>query len=76
MLIQDQLPWDQVNDENLSFFKAIGVNYLTINPAPDLSDGADRTDYWIAMRKLAESHGLKLHAVTQPGCGRHPNPGI
>ena len=67
MLIQDQLPWDQVNDENLSFFKAIGVNYLTINPAPDLSDGADRTDYWIAMRKLAESHGLKLQNTACPG---------
>ena len=67
MLIQDQLPWDQVNDENLSFFKAIGVNYLTINPAPDLRDGADRTDYWIAMRKLAESHGLKLQNTACPG---------
>ena len=67
MLIQDQLPWDQVNDENLSFFKAIGVDYLTINPAPDLRDGADRTDYWIAMRKLAESHGLKLQNTACPG---------
>ena len=34
MFIQDQLPWEQVNDENLTFFKAIGVDYLTINPAP------------------------------------------
>src|SRR5262245_19067015 len=25
MTIQDQLPWDQVTDENLAFFKAIGV---------------------------------------------------
>lgn len=60
MFIQDQLPWDQVNDENLAFFKAIGVDYLTIYPAPDVQDGADRTDYWLAMKKLAESHGLKL----------------
>jgi mannonate dehydratase len=67
MFIQDQLPWEQVNDENLSFFKAIGVDYLTINPAPDLSDGADRTDYWRAMRRLAESHGLKLQNTACPG---------
>jgi mannonate dehydratase len=67
MFIQDQLPWDQVNDENLSFFKAIGVDYLTINPAPDLSDGADRSDYWLAMRRLAESHGLQLMNTASPG---------
>jgi mannonate dehydratase len=60
MLIQDQLPWDRVNDENLSFLKAIGVDYLAIHPAPDMRDGADRTEYWLAMRRLAEQHGLKL----------------
>lgn len=67
MFIQDQLPWEQVNDANLSFFKAIGVDYLTINPAPDLRDGADRSDYWLAMRRLAESHGLKLMNTASPG---------
>src|SRR5262245_18151394 len=67
MFIQDQLPWDQVNDENLSFFKAIGVDYLTINPAPDLRDGVDRTDYWRAMRRLAEAHGLQLRNTACPG---------
>lgn len=67
MFIQDQLPWEQVNDENLSFFKAIGVDYLTINPAPDLRDGADRSDYWLAMKRLAEKHGLKLMNAASPG---------
>jgi mannonate dehydratase len=65
--IQDQLPWDQVNDENLSFFRAIGVEYLAINPAPDTSDGRDRTEYWLHLRELAEAHGLKLNNVAQPG---------
>jgi mannonate dehydratase len=67
MFIQDQLPWDKVNDENLAFFKAIGVDYLTIYPAPDLSDGADRTDYWRAMRRMAEQHGLQLINTAAPG---------
>lgn len=67
MFIQDQLPWDKVNDENLAFFKAIGVDYLGIYPAPDLSDGADRTDYWRAKRRLAEKHGLKLMNTAAPG---------
>jgi mannonate dehydratase len=67
MFIQDQLPWEQVNDANLAFFKAIGVDYLTINPAPDLRDGADRSDYWLAMKKMAEAHGLKLQNTACPG---------
>ena len=66
MFIQDQLPWDKVNDENLAFFKAIGVDYLTIYPALDLSDGADRTDYWRTMRRMAEAHGLQLVNTAAP----------
>jgi mannonate dehydratase len=67
MTIQEHLAWNQVNDENLSFFKAIGVDYLAVNPAPDASDGQDRTEFWREMRGLVESHGLKLHNVAQPG---------
>lgn len=67
MTIQDQLHWEQVNDENLSFLKAIGVDYLTVYPAPDVSDGRDRTEYWLRLRELAESHGLKLNNTAQPG---------
>ena len=63
MTIQDQLGWEQVNDENLSFFKAIGVDYLTVNPPPDMSDGQDRTEFWQNMRQLVEKHGLKLQNV-------------
>jgi D-mannonate dehydratase len=63
MRIQEQLPWDQVNDETLSFFKAISVDYLTIYPTFDLRDGQDRTDYWQKMQRLAETHGLKLNNV-------------
>jgi mannonate dehydratase len=67
MIIQEQLRWDQVNDENLAFYKAIGVDYLAIYPAPDMRDGADRTSYWQQMRRLAESHGLKLHNIATNG---------
>jgi mannonate dehydratase len=67
MTIQEQLRWDQVNDENLSFFKAIGVDYVTVNPAMDVSDGVDRTEFWRDMKKLVESHGLKLTNVAQTG---------
>jgi mannonate dehydratase len=63
MTIQDQLPWDQVTDENLAFFKAIGVDYLTIYPPPDLRSLGDGSDYWRRTRDLVESHGLKWRNV-------------
>jgi len=66
MKIQEHLSWNQVNDENLSLFKAIGVDYLTVYPSPDMSDGQDRTEFWTNMRNLAESHGLQLYNVGQP----------
>lgn len=67
MFIQDQLPASEVNDENLRFFKAIGVDYLTIYPPPDLADEPAYATYFSGMRKLAESHGLKLHNIAMGG---------
>ena len=67
MLIQEQLQWDQVNDENLSILKAIGVDCLTIYPVPDtMREGKDSTEDLNDMRKLAEKHGLVL---TNVACG-------
>ena len=67
MTIQEYLAWNQVNDENLSFLKAIGVDYLAVYPAPDMSDGEDRTQFWLKMRDFVESYGLKLQNVGQHG---------
>ena len=63
MTIQEHLSHDQINDDNLRFLKAIGVDYLSIHPSPPAWDGQDRLDYWKAMRRLAESHGLRLTNV-------------
>jgi len=67
MFIQDQLPADRVNDENLSFFKAIGVDYLTVYPPPAFHDIGEMSDYFIKIKKLAESHGLRFYNVAAPG---------
>ena len=68
MKIQEQLPWNQVDDETLSYFKAIGVDYLTIYPTPDvLSDGRDRLQDWLRYRDRAEAHGLELRNVASKG---------
>lgn len=64
MTIQEQLPWDQVDDETLAYLRAIGVDYLTIYPTPeDLSDGKDRLQYWKDRVGQAESHDLVLRNV-------------
>ena len=77
MTIQEQLPWHQVDDETLSYFKAIGVDYLTINPTPDtLSDGKDRLQDWLRYRDLAESNGLILQNVATTGWVIVSTPGL
>ena len=67
MKIQEQLAWNQVTDENLSFYKAIGVDYLTIYPSEDMRDGVDRTDLWKQRVQMVESHGLELYNVASGG---------
>ena len=67
MFIQDQLTAGRVNDDNLQFYKAIGVDYLTIYPPPEFDSGEEYTTYYALMRKLAESHGLKLQNIAIKG---------
>lgn len=77
MFIQDALPAHRIDDENLSFFKAIGVDYLTVDPAPlaasgqhaepALSDPREMRDYFLRTRALVESHGMKLQNIVLTG---------
>ncbi len=64
MIIQEHIAWDQATDENLRFFKAIGVDCISLHPPPlEIKDGADRLEFWKETRKRIESHGLKLNCV-------------
>ena len=64
MTIQEHLAWNAINDDNLSLLKAIGVDYVTINPPPpDLRDGSDRSEFWKGLQKQVASHGMKLNNV-------------
>ena len=75
MYIQDLLGWDQFTDENLSFFKAIGIDYLCLDiramhrteSALDLRDGRNHTDFFAAARDKVASHGLELHSIFMAG---------
>lgn len=65
--IQEQLPHTRLDDETLAFFKALGVDYVAVNPAPDMRDGEDRREYWAWARTLVESHGMRLQNVAATG---------
>ena len=67
MKIQEQLPHTRLDDETLSFYKSLGVDDITVQPAPEMRDGVDRTDYWRAARRLVESHGMQLTNVAATG---------
>lgn len=67
MYIQDQLPADRVNDENLQFFRAIGVDYLTIYPPPVLDTYQAYVDYFSNMKRLAEKNGLVFKNIAIKG---------
>src|SRR5687767_14048463 len=67
MRIQEQLPHTKLDHDTLSFFRALGVDCVEVNPAPDMRDGADRMDYWRSARNLVESHGMQLTNVAARG---------
>ena len=77
MYIQDQLGYQALTDENLAFFKAIGVDYLTINPPPfapmpiaageRLETRAQMTEFLRRIKERAEGHGLRLYNIALTG---------
>ena len=62
MTIQDHLSLEGINDDNLSIFKAIGVDYVAVMHPPPPQPG-DRADIWRDIRKKVESHGMKFNNV-------------
>ena len=68
MYIQDQLPSDRLSEENLSYYKAIGVDYLTIYPLPAaITAYPAMVDYLQSVRKMAEKHGLRFYNAAMGG---------
>ena len=68
MYIQDQLPHSRLSEDNLSYYKAIGVDYLTIYPLPpELLDYAAMVDYLHMVRSMAERHGLRFYNASMGG---------
>jgi mannonate dehydratase len=72
MRIQDQLNHAHVNDEDLAFYRAIGVDDLTVYPPPfggaeGLHTRAEMAGYLQTVRRQAESHGLRFTNIAMGG---------
>ncbi len=72
MRIQDQVNHAHLTDENLAFYRAIGVDDLTIYPPPfghhgDLQTRAEMADYLKGVRRQAENHGLIFTNIALSG---------
>ncbi len=67
MIIQEQLAWNQVNEDNLKFLKALGADCLAVYPSMDLRDGQDRRGYWQEIKDMVEGQGLKLTNTASGG---------
>lgn len=63
MKLMDHLHWEDIDDENLNFFKAIGVDCLLAHLPGELADGRDPTDEMRRVKKFVEDHGLELYAI-------------
>ena len=75
MYIQDQLNWSELNDETLSFYRALGVDMVCLNiwsmsredPSLDLKDGRDKTHFFEKAKAKVASHGMALNAIFMGG---------
>ncbi|MDP6114926.1 MAG: mannonate dehydratase [Planctomycetota bacterium] len=75
MTIQDWLSWTQLDDERLSFYKAIGVDMICLDirsmhrddPSLDLRDGRDSTGFFLEAKAKVESHGMELFSIFMAG---------
>lgn len=74
MYIQDQIRWDQLDDEILNFYRAIGVDMIHLELRGGVStvgagigealrNGVDCTAQFEQAREKIEAHGMKLNNV-------------
>ena len=64
MKLQDQLHrWSDITDENLRFFKQIGVDYVVVMSPPSVEAGGDPTKDLEMANALVSSHGMRLYVI-------------
>lgn len=61
--IYETLGWDQVNHENISFFKALSVDGISITGLPVVYDGSNVKEELRKKKELIESYDMKIYDV-------------
>lgn len=70
MKLMDHLALNDVTDENLNFYKAIGIDCLLVHLPPEIADGNDKTEDFKRLKTFVESHGLELYVLHSGGLPR------
>ena len=63
MKLLDYLHWNDVNEENLNFYRAMGVDYLLIHYPAEIAMSQDVALEFRRMKAFVEKHGLALHVL-------------
>ena len=63
MHIQEQLSIDQMTPEMLSFYRAIGVDYVIVRAPLEAWEEGAQVGRWREMQDLAKEHGLFVNAL-------------
>lgn len=63
MKVMDHLGLSDVTEENLDFFRSIGVDCLLVHLPAQMADMQDHTEDFVRLRGFVESHGLELFAL-------------
>jgi len=61
--ICENLGWNQVNSENLSFYKAIGIDGVSILGLPVVTNSSEAIEDLKRIRDLVQSYGLKIYDI-------------
>lgn len=63
MKLMDYLHWNDINDDNLNFYQAMGIECLLIHFPEEIATRPDPSDEFIRMKKHVAEHGLDLHVL-------------
>ena len=59
----DYLHWNDVNEDNLNFYQAMGLDCLLVHFPVEIALHTDPASEFIRMKRYVAAHGLDLHVL-------------
>jgi len=63
MKLMDYLHWNDVNEDNLNFYQAMGLDCLLVHFPVEIALHTDPASEFIRMKRYVATHGLDLHVL-------------